>query len=53
MTSARRAEVAFGAAILAGVLFIALLGPLDRRLERVHMNDFSGVWAGRVRSSPA
>jgi len=46
MTSARRAEVAFGAAILAGVLFIALLGPLDRRLELVHINDFSGVWAG-------
>src|SRR2546427_39033 len=29
-----------------GVLFIVLLGPLDRRLEMVHSNDFSGIWSG-------
>src|SRR5438132_12232674 len=29
-----------------GVLFIVLLGPLDRRLEMVHFNDFSGIWSG-------
>src|SRR2546428_3172909 len=46
MNSARRADAAFGAAVLTGVLFIALLGPLDRRLELERMNDFAGVWAG-------
>src|SRR5256886_8684947 len=34
------------AAILIGVLVIVLLGPLDRRLETLHINDFSGFWAG-------
>jgi hypothetical protein len=43
---AGRAEAAFWIAILAGVLFIAFLGPLTRRLEMVHYNDFSGFWSG-------
>jgi hypothetical protein len=34
------------AAIIVGVLFVVLLGPLDRRLELLHINDFSGFWAG-------
>jgi glycosyl transferase family 87 len=42
----RRADLAYLAAILLGVLFVVLLGPLDRRLEIVHINDFSGFWAG-------
>jgi hypothetical protein len=42
----RRADLAYLAAILIGVLFIVLLGPLERRLELVHSNDFSGFWAG-------
>jgi len=46
VSSARRADAAFLIAILAGVLFIALLGPLGRRLEMVHANDFSGFWSG-------
>ncbi|TMC75921.1 MAG: DUF2029 domain-containing protein [Chloroflexi bacterium] len=46
MNSARRADAAFLIAILTGVLFIALLGPLGRRLEMVHQNDFSGFWSG-------
>ena len=46
MTPSRRADVAFWIAILAGVLFIAFLGPLGRRLEMVHSNDFSGFWSG-------
>ena len=46
MSSARRADAAFLIAIFAGVLFIAFLGPLDRRLEMVHQNDFSGIWLG-------
>src|SRR5438132_1003166 len=46
VSSARRADAAFLIAILAGVLFIALLGPLGRRLEMVHQNDFSGFWSG-------
>lgn len=46
MDSARRADAAFWIAILAGVLFIVLLGPLGRRLEMVHFNDFSGFWSG-------
>jgi hypothetical protein len=33
-------------AILIGVLFVVLLGPLERRLEILHINDFSGFWAG-------
>jgi hypothetical protein len=42
----KRADVAYFAAILLGVLFVVLLGPLDRRLELAHINDFSGFWAG-------
>src|SRR5437899_2248599 len=44
--AAQAADAAFLIAILAGVLFIALLGPLGRRLEMVHQNDFSGFWSG-------
>jgi hypothetical protein len=46
VTPQRRADLAYVAAILIGVLFIVLLGPLERRLELVHINDFSGLWAG-------
>jgi glycosyl transferase family 87 len=46
VTPQRRADLAYVAAILIGVLFVVLLGPLDRRLEILHINDFSGFWAG-------
>ncbi|HKC89827.1 MAG TPA: glycosyltransferase 87 family protein [Candidatus Limnocylindria bacterium] len=46
MSPLRRADLAYLAAILLGVLFVVLLGPLDRRLEILHINDFSGLWAG-------
>ena len=46
MTPARRADLAFFTAIAFGILFIVLGGPLGRRLEMVHFNDFSGVWSG-------
>ncbi len=46
MTEQRRADIAYGAAIAIGILFLVLLGPLDRRLEMVHENDFSGFWSG-------
>src|SRR5512141_2977976 len=46
MTEERRADIAFFTAIGFGILFIALGGPLGRRLEMVHFNDFSGVWSG-------
>jgi len=46
MTSERRAEIFYWAAIAIGVVFIVVGGPLARRLELVHMNDFSGVWSG-------
>jgi len=42
----RRADRAYFAAILLGAVVIVFLGPLDRRLEIVHINDFSGFWAG-------
>jgi hypothetical protein len=42
----RRADLSYLGAILVGVLFIVLLGPLERRLDLVHINDFSGFWAG-------
>lgn len=45
MTAERRADIAFAIAIATGLLFVALLGPLDRRLEMAHTNDFSGFWA--------
>jgi hypothetical protein len=46
VTSDRRADLAYFTAIAIGLLFLMLLGPLGRRLEMVHNNDFSGVWAG-------
>lgn len=46
MTSERRAELAYWAAVAIGVVFIVVGGPLARRIELVHMNDFSGVWSG-------
>ena len=46
MSPQRRADLAFFAAILVGVAFIVLMGPLGRRLEMVHSNDFSGIWSG-------
>ncbi len=46
MSRERRADLAFWAAVAIGVVFIVLGGPLARRLELVHMNDFSGVWSG-------
>jgi len=46
VTSQRRSDLAYFSAILIGVLFIVFIGPLDRRLELVHINDFSGFWAG-------
>jgi len=46
MSSERRAELVYWAAVAIGVLFIVVGGPLARRLELVHMNDFSGVWSG-------
>ena len=46
MTAQRRADLAYIAAILIGIVFIVFLGPLDRRLALLHINDFSGLWAG-------
>jgi Glycosyltransferase family 87 len=46
VTLRNRADVAYLVAILIGVLFVIFLGPLDRRLEILHINDFSGFWAG-------
>ena len=46
MSPHRRADLAYLAAILLGVLVVVLLGPLERRLEILHINDFSGFWAG-------
>lgn len=46
MTASRRADIAFFTAIAFGILFVVLGGPLGRRLEMVHFNDFSGVWSG-------
>ena len=46
MTAERRADLAFFTGIAFGLLFIVLGGPLGRRLEMVHFNDFSGFWSG-------
>ena len=46
MTAERRADIAFFTGIAFGLLFVLLGGPLGRRLEMVHFNDFSGVWSG-------
>jgi hypothetical protein len=41
-----RADLAYVAGLILGGLFIVMLGGLQRRIELVHSNDFSGVWAG-------
>jgi len=46
VTAERRADVAFLIGVFIGVAFIVIAGPLDRRIELVHENDFSGFWAG-------
>jgi len=46
VSAARRADLAFFTGIAFGLLFIVLGGPLGRRLEMVHFNDFSGFWSG-------
>jgi hypothetical protein len=46
VTASRRADLAYFTAIAFGLLFVILGGPLGRRLEMVHFNDFSGVWSG-------
>jgi hypothetical protein len=46
MTNERRADLAYWSTVAVGVLFVVFGGPLARRLELVHMNDFSGVWSG-------
>lgn len=46
MSSERRADLVYFTAIAFGLLFVILGGPLGRRLEMVHFNDFSGVWSG-------
>lgn len=46
MTTERRADIAYAAAIAIGILFVVVSGPLDRRLEMVHSNDLSGFWSG-------
>lgn len=40
------ADRSFFAALLAGLVVVVTLGPLERRIELAHINDFSGVWAG-------
>lgn len=42
----RRADVAYGLGLGLGILFIVILGPLERRIELAHINDFSGLWSG-------
>jgi len=46
VTTSRRADLAYFTGIFFGLLFIVFGGPLGRRLEMVHFNDFSGVWSG-------
>lgn len=41
-----RTDRSFFAALLAGLVVVVTLGPLERRIELAHINDFSGVWAG-------
>lgn len=45
-TSGGRADAAFLTAVALGILLVVALGPLERRLELVRINDFSGYWAG-------
>jgi len=46
VSAQRRADLAFFTGIAFGLLFIFIGGPLGRRLEMVHFNDFSGFWSG-------
>jgi hypothetical protein len=46
VSQARRADVAYFTGVLFGLIFVFIGGPLTRRLEMVHFNDFSGVWSG-------
>ena len=46
MQAERRADLAYLAGLTLGILFIVILGPLDRRTELAHINDFSGLWSG-------
>ena len=46
MSQARRADVAYCTGLIFGLIFVFIGGPLARRLEMVHFNDFSGVWSG-------
>jgi hypothetical protein len=42
----RRADLAYAAGLGLGIVFIVFFGPLERRIDLVHINDFSGFWAG-------
>jgi len=42
----RRADLAYLGGLAIGILFIVILGPLERRIELAHINDFSGLWSG-------
>jgi Glycosyltransferase family 87 len=42
----RRADLAYFAGLALGILFIVILGPLERRVDLAHINDFSGLWSG-------
>jgi hypothetical protein len=44
VSAERRADLAYFTGIAFGLLWV-IAGPLGRRLELVHINDFSGVWA--------
>ena len=46
MSEARRADIAYWTGLIFGLIFVFIGGPLARRLEMVHFNDFSGVWSG-------
>ncbi len=40
------ADLFFFAGLAAGLTFLVFYGVLDRRMELLHINDFSGFWAG-------
>jgi hypothetical protein len=42
----RRADLAYVGGVAIGILFIVILGPLERRVDLAHINDFSGLWSG-------
>ena len=46
MSRERRADLAFFTGLFIGIAFVVIAGPLERRIELVHDNDFSGFWAG-------